>query len=289
MGFVVKSGWTVVREPLGPGRLLLQCGPMHTVIQADPPELVSIAAAAALQALEAVASHRDLLRRFIGEIEESPALPAVVQAMIAATRATGEREVTPMVCVAGAIADAAADAAAAAGAQVVTVNNGGDIALRLAPGQRLRVGLHSGLAGGRVAATLEVSAADCIGGICTSGLGGRSLTRGIASAVTALAPRATAADAAATLIANRTFVPHPGVIQAPACTVDPGTDLRDLPVTVSVAPDLPAAVWDEALRRGVAEAERLRPGIYGAVLFVGPHHGVAGNVNKEELQWRMDQ
>ena len=43
-------------------------------------------------------------------------------------------------------------------------------------------------------------------GVTTSGVGGRSLTRGIASAVTVLAANASVADAAATAIGNACFV-----------------------------------------------------------------------------------
>lgn len=285
MGDALTRRWTVIRQPLGPGRLLLEYGPLHAVIWTVPAEFTAVAAAAALHALEHVAAHRVLVRRFIGEILPAGDLPPVVAAMIAATRVLKEPEATPMICVAGAIADAATDAAAAAGAAVVTVNNGGDIALRLAPGRQIRVGLHSGLDAGAIAGTLTVTAADGIGGICTSGLGGRSLTRGIASAVTVLAPRAIAADAAASLVANQTYVPYPGIEQAPARAVDPDSDLRDLAVTVRVPPDLPDSVREEALRRGALEAERLGRTIHGAVLFVGSRRRLAGNVREEAIQW----
>lgn len=277
--------WTVTRQPLGPGRLLLECGPLHAVIQTAPAEYTAVAAEAALRALEQVAAHRDLVRRFIGAIGSAADLPPVVAAMVAATRALDEPEATPMICVAGAIADAAAAAAAAAGAALVTVNNGGDIALRLAPGQQVRVGLHSGLAGGGIAGTLTLTAADGVGGICTSGLGGRSLTRGIASAVTVLATTAIAADAAASLVANQTYVPYPGIERAPAKSVDPDSDLGDLAVTIRVPPALPANVCEEALRRGALEAERLGRTIHGAVLFVGSRRRLAGHVKEEAIQW----
>ena len=190
-----------------------------------------------------------------------------------------------MICVAGAIADAATDAAAGARAAGGARNNRGAHPPPHPPGPPIPGGLHSGLDAGGIAGTLTVTAADGIGGICTSGLGGRSLTRGIASAVTVLAPRAIAADAAASLVANQTYVPYPGIEQAPARAVDPDSDLRDLAVTVRVPPDLPDSVREEALRRGALEAERLGRTIHGAVLFVGSRRRLAGNVREEAIQW----
>lgn len=71
-------------------------------------------------------------------------------------------------------------------------------------------------------------------GVATSGLGGRSLTRGIASAATVIAETASVADAAATAVANASFVENPGVIRQLAETVDPQTDIPGIPVTVRV-------------------------------------------------------
>jgi hypothetical protein len=73
-------------------------------------------------------------------------------------------------------------------------------------------------------------------GIASSGLGGRSLTRGIASAVTIIAEKASIEDAAATSIANASFIQDEQVIQRPAEEIDPDTDIPGIPVTVSVGP-----------------------------------------------------
>jgi len=94
-------------------------------------------------------------------------------------------------------------------------------------------------------------------GIATSGRGGRSFSLGIADSATVLAATAAMADAAATLIANAVNVDHPAIERRPACTLDPDSDLLDLPVTVAVGP-LPPGVVAEALDRGLAEARRLR-------------------------------
>jgi ApbE superfamily uncharacterized protein (UPF0280 family) len=71
-------------------------------------------------------------------------------------------------------------------------------------------------------------------GIATSGFGGRSLTRGVASAVTILADTASLADAAATAVANACYIEDRGVIQRPARQFDPETDLSGVSVTSSI-------------------------------------------------------
>ena len=59
--------------------------------------------------------------------------------------------------------------------------------------------------------------------------------------MTVLAATAAQADAAATVIANAVDAAHPAVRRVPADTLDPDSDLGDLPVTVAVGA-LPAAV-----------------------------------------------
>ena len=96
-----------------------------------------------------------------------------------------------------------------------------------------------------------------MGGVATSGWRGRSLSLGIADAVTVVARDAAAADAAATLVANAVNVDHPAVHRLPAHTVRDDTDLRDLPVTVAVGA-LPADAIDTALAAGLQVAHRMQ-------------------------------
>jgi ApbE superfamily uncharacterized protein (UPF0280 family) len=89
------------------------------------------------------------------------------------------------------------------------VNNGGDIALHLTPGERFRVGLFADLAGGlalprqglEVDGVLDVADSP-VRGVATSGWRGRSFSLGIADSVTVLAATAAQADAAATVVGN---------------------------------------------------------------------------------------
>ena len=120
------------------------------------------------------------------------------------------------------------------------VNNGGDIAVHLTPGQAYRVGLIADL--GRLQrreplgldGDFEVTADLPVRGIATSGWRGRSFSLGIADSVTVLARSAADADAAATMIANAVDVDTPAIVRRPASELKDDTDLGDRLVTVDV-------------------------------------------------------
>ena len=104
----------------------------------------------------------------------------------------------------------------------------------------------------------HASACDPVRGIATSGWRGRSFSLGIADAVTVLADRAAAADAAATIIANAVDLPgHPAIVRVPARELAPDSDLGNRPVTQAVG-ELSAADVNQALLAGVETAERLQ-------------------------------
>ena len=166
-----------------------------------------------------------------------------------------------MAAVAGAVADEVC-AAMVAGADLrrAYVNDGGDIALHLSPGETFDVGLvpmpHRPALLGKV----TVHAHEPIRGVATSGRHGRSFSLGIADAVTVLAADAARADAAATLIANAVDLPgHPAIERAPASELEPDNDLGSRLVTTDVGP-LRADEVATALAAGVQEAERMRAG-----------------------------
>jgi ApbE superfamily uncharacterized protein (UPF0280 family) len=170
----------------------------------------------------------------------------VARRMVEACRPFAEVFVTPMAAVAGAVADELLSCMlAAAPLERAFVNDGGDIAVHVAPGQVLDIGVAGDFSRGAAPllnGSLRLDAASGIGGIATSGARGRSFSLGIADAVTALAATAAAADVAATLIADAVDVDSPAVIRRrPARELDPDSDLRDLPVTVSVAAGLARA------------------------------------------------
>jgi ApbE superfamily uncharacterized protein (UPF0280 family) len=201
-------------------------------------------------------------------------------------RSQAEHFITPMAAVAGAVADEVLAAmTAAAHLARAYVNNGGDIAIFLAPGERFAIGLvdrpdRRSLDPSALFARTVLSAEDHIGGIATSGWRGRSFSLGIADAVTVLARDAAAADAAATVVANAVdLAHHPAIVRVPACDLAPDSDLGDLLVTRGVGA-LTAAEIDAALAAGVAVAEGLvqRGLIAGAALHLAGETRVVGGV-----------
>jgi ApbE superfamily uncharacterized protein (UPF0280 family) len=184
---------------------------------------------------------------------------AVARRMIAAVMPyAAQHFITPMAAVAGAVAEEIlAVMVASADISRAYVNDGGDIAIHLAPGEKFVVGMverpdHPSLLG-----TTTLCSSDPVRGIATSGWRGRSFSLGIADAVTVLADRAAAADAAATIIANAVDLPgHPAIIRVPACELAPDSDLADRLVTQAVG-KLNAIEVDRALAAGVRTAEVL--------------------------------
>jgi hypothetical protein len=189
--------------------------------------------------------------------------------------------ITPMAAVAGAVAQALIGCYQRPGVQRAWVNNGGDIALHLAAGQQLRIGLFADLARLDAATALQarqgrlpvdghlsVGAGDGVAGVATSGWRGRSFSLGIADSVTVLAHSAAAADAAATVVANAVNVDAAGIRRAPADSLRDDTDLGAIAVTVDV-PRLPPALVQQALSRGAACAHDLQAAglIVGAALL----------------------
>ena len=258
------SGALVAR--LAGNRLHLQHGPIDIVAQAFGPKAAVAAAEARAAArfgtvLEELAAELPALRA-----EDAPVTGAIAQRMTAAVSPFRAEFITPMAAVAGAVADEILAVLAGPGVSRAYANNGGDIALHLAPGQMLTCALA--VTGGLD--SVAVRAEDRVRGIATSGWRGRSFSLGIADAVTVLAHSAAIADAAATMIANAVDLPgHTGIARRPAQEMQSDSDLGARLVTMGVAP-LTAAERDAALAAGLRAAEgfRARGLIEGAALFL---------------------
>jgi ApbE superfamily uncharacterized protein (UPF0280 family) len=257
------------------GRLHLNHGPIDLVIAVDgTPDEVRRAEAQALEGfgpvLAGLVAELPALRTPVGPVR--PLVSGRVgQAMVDAVWPYRGQFITPMAAVAGSVAQhVLACLTAERALRRASVNNGGDIALRLAPGERVTLGVVARLAAPAIERRVLVTAESGVRGIATSGWGGRSFSLGIADAVTVFAADAPAADAAATVVANAVNVDHAGVRRAPARTIQPDTDLGALPVTVAVDIREPAA-WSAALDAGARVAERwIAEGtILGALLFAG--------------------
>lgn len=232
------------------------------------PELCVKAAKHSIDILVEIAAARKELKALHSKFLKPPRSQIPFK-MWEATHVVGDPDLTPMAAVAGATADGAADYLQGLGVSKVIVNNGGDIAIRLAEGERVAVGMRSDVNSNRVERSMLVEWNSGIGGICTSGLGGRSFTRGIASAVTVSAPSAAVADAAASAIANSTFVAHANIVRGPAEKIDPDTDLVGVQVTYEVG-NLPEEFVQMCLQKGLARAEALAETgiINGAVITI---------------------
>ena len=177
--------------------------------------------------------------------------------------------VAPMAAVAGSVADTVLAAMVThANPGRAYVNNGGDIAVHLDPGQTFTLGmaLQAGTALGQFRMTHALPAR----GVATSGRHGRSLSLGIADSATVLAATAAEADVAATLIANAVDLPgHPAITRQPAQDIHPDSDLGNQPVVTHCAP-LSAPDRARALDAGLARARECvqRRLIHGAALFL---------------------
>ena len=248
--------------------VLVECGPMRLVIRAwnyQQPQirLARRAAETSILYLERIARCRPMLSRPTAEIEDLPEDELALE-MIASTRAIGDEDLTPMAAVAGTIADAVADWLFERGMTRVIVDNGGDIAIRLARGERATVGVRPLITSQLITHVIYLDSSRSAWGVTTSGMGGRSFTRGIASAVTVLADNASVADAAATAVANSSFVKDKGIIQMPAQNIDPSSDLAGIHVTSEVKP-----LSTESIRKAVGNARRKADNLFQKDLIIG--------------------
>ena len=226
---------------LGDGRIQLRHGPIDLIIEAfGSPAEVELACQQATESFATVLSdlvaelsdlrkpHGTHATLFQGDIAMAMAGVAEVFAV--------NRFVTPMIAVAGAVADHILHDMTKG--RVLTrayVNNGGDIALYLNKHQSFNVGVCANPLDGTVVSTATIDERSEVRGIATSGWRGRSHSMGIADSVTVLARTAAMADSAATLIANAIDLPdHPMIKRKPACELAPDSDLGNRMVTVDV-------------------------------------------------------
>jgi hypothetical protein len=185
---------------------------------------------------------------------------AVARRMVQAVAPHGRSTfITPMAAVAGAVAEEIlASMTANARLSKAYVNDGGDIALYLASGEEFCVGMVERPDRPSLFGTLRIHATYPVRGIATSGWRGRSLSLGIADAVTVLAPGAAEADAAATIIANAVDLPgSEKIARMRASELAPDSDLGERLVTQSAA-QLSVEEVHQALDAGASVADRLR-------------------------------
>ncbi len=254
-------------------RLHLQHGPIDLIIEGwGSPEEVAAAYRRAWERfqplLDELVAELPLLRRPLDPALGDPS-GSVARRMADAVRPFADRFITPMAAVAGAVADEiCAEMVSGGGLRRAYVNDGGDIALHLSPGETFDVGLVPVPNRPALLGKMTVHADEPIRGVATSGRHGRSFSLGIADAVTVLADSAARADAAATLIANAVnLADHQAIRRVPASELQPDTDLGTQLVTTEVGV-LTSDEIERALSPGVAEAERMRSdGVIGAAVL----------------------
>ena len=284
------------RAPLSDGRWHFQHGPIDLVIGADGDAAALAAAhAAAWQRFETVltelVAELPLLRRPVRG--PCPLQGVIARRMWWACHPFHSVYITPMAAVAGAVAQELIGAYARDGVRRAWINNGGDIALHLAQGESVNVGViadvtnpfalryrraeeHQGFDTSArtedVDGRFTVDASMPVRGIATSGWRGRSFSLGIADSVTVLAKTAAMADAAATIIANAVDIDDPRIVRRPANELKDDSDLGELLVTVDV-PALPSDAVQTALERGRRRADDLRRDglIHSALLMCQQH------------------
>ena len=264
---------------LAGGNVLAESGPMRLVISAGIGKVVQTqmalrAAEESFGFLERVAAHRISLGRQYRECRDRIQDPLVLK-MISSVVAIGDEDLTPMAAVAGTLADAVADFLFERGMTKVVVDNGGDVAIRADREEPVTVGIRPDVNDRAVSHVIGLDPDLRTHGVATSGLGGRSLTRGIASAATVVARTASLADAAATAVANASFLEDAQVWRRRAEELDPYTDIAGLDVTVRVGP-LSEEKKSQALAQAIQKAEDLvrREVILGAFVAVQGVHGM---------------
>jgi len=260
---------------LAEDRVFLDYGPVQMMLMARAPglamtEQLKEAAEYVIKILSDLAEvqkqARDVLT--LGE-QDLSTFPLPLRLMVEAVLEIGDLSFTPMAAVAGTFSDLAGDWLVAKGASKVMINNGGDIAIRLLGNETTKLGLTPSIESSEYSHILKLTVEDGIGGVATSGLGGRSFTKGIASAVTVVAKTARTADVCATLIANHCFAEDPGILRLPAEQLDPNTDIPGHLVTVKVG-GLSPQTKIKAIKNGLHKAIELRSQghIHGAVIFL---------------------
>ncbi len=259
-------------------RLHLQHGPIDLIIGADGERHAAFIKAQQRfnPILSELVNEMAALRQPFTTDTEKPA-GATALRMHEAALPFHEAFLSRMICVAGAVADTVLAAMTEENIDRGYVNNGGDIALFLKSGQSFDTAIadHKGNRLG----VMSINSDDKVGGIATSGRHGRSLSFGIADAVTVLAKDAATADVAATLIANAVDVPGHGAIdRRQAIEIDPNSELGQRLVVTNCG----ALSDDEAitaLGRGFIVAEKFKAEgrIIDAALFLQGHSMILGN------------
>jgi len=210
----------------------------------------------AIRVLEDLARFLKVIKKKTQNLEVQETYPDVVRRMIEATKKMEEIDLTPLAAVAGAASDVVADFMINQRGTKIIVDNGGDIAIRFREGEVARVGVKTDIEAREPTYLISIDSTMGVGGVATSGLGGRSFTKGIASAATVLSESASLSDAAATVIGNFTNVEDPHILRCQAERLYPDTDIPGEWVTTKVG-RLSEEKIEEGLKNGLSKANSI--------------------------------
>lgn len=186
------------------------------------------------ESLKGISENLPVLRQKAYRIKRFKNMPSVARRMIEAVRRIDEETLTPMASVAGAVSDEVKDFLKADGYDLIAVNNGGDMSIFNKDSYRnIRISIGDINKNINTPYILNIRELSDYG-IATSGIGGRSLSLGIAEIGTVIAETSAVADAAATLICNMTNIDSERIVRKRASEIDPMTDIPDEFVTVSI-------------------------------------------------------
>ncbi len=262
-------------QQLPDNRVFINHGPTQMVIDVyvgdkRVPEIGVITAERVISQLEELAVYLPQLSKMRTYTKTSDVFPKVLNKMIVAVEKSGYQELNTLGAVAGSFSDLALEYALELGGTRVIINNGGDIALTDSTGKDIKVGIPLYKDADKGQLVLTITKEMKIHGICTSGIGGRSFTKGIATAAVALGENAAIADACATYLGNMTNVDDENIVRCLAEEIDSGTDIPGQMVTLKVG-QINEKNKYKALFNGLRAAEDLykRGIISGAIICIG--------------------
>lgn len=261
-------------EALKDGRIFIDHGPIQMVLDIKinekiGKEIAFQTAKYVVEEFEKTLKYMPKLKKMRYFKETKKEYPEVLNQMIQAVERSGYEALNTLGAVAGSFSDIALKKALELGGTRVIINNGGDIALKDIEGRPFKVGIPYESNGEKKQLLLNIEDQN-IHGICTSGMGGRSFTKGIATAAIVCASDAATADACATYIGNKTNVEDSNILRSLAEEIDEGTDIKGQLVTLKVG-RIGEKKKYKALLNGLNVAESLynKDIIKGAIIIIG--------------------
>lgn len=263
---------------LNDGRILVDYGPITMSISVKKKnkydiDAAKIGAEKAIETFNSLIEYLDIARQRINNIDMSDfdKYPYALKLMIESVKCLSNNEFTPMAAVAGTFSDIVKkEIIENNDVDFVVINNGGDIAFDKCDEDGIfKVGVINDITNRQITHSLSIKMNSDIKGIATSGFGGRSLTKGVASAVTVMAENSRLADAAATEIANSTYIESDKVEVCLAEELDYDTDIKGTSVVKCVG-NLSGEEISKSIAKGMDKAIELynKKIIKGAIIFV---------------------